>query len=133
MSVLTSFVTSPVAPVPKNNFSVTISAKLIVQHMLNLKTVTDWNTTHHWKQLSRQNLKYFPCATQLQELGITLYYITTQHNSKFKDNLISKYNFKITILLKEGWRSYILTLDRLWYRLQWPSQYLILNMNSRGT
>jgi len=32
MSVLTSFFMFPVAPVPRNNFSVTISSKWIVEH-----------------------------------------------------------------------------------------------------
>jgi hypothetical protein len=54
------------------------------------------------KTVEKTKSEILSCVTQLQELGSTLYYITTQHNSKFKDKLISKYYFKITILLKQG-------------------------------
>ena len=47
MSILTSFFMSPVAPDLQNYFSVTVSSNLIVEHILNLKRVTYWNTTHH--------------------------------------------------------------------------------------
>jgi len=103
MSVLTSFFVSPVAPVPKNYFSVTISSKLILEHTLNSKRVTDWNNTHHWKQLSRQNLKYFSYATQLQELGSTLYYIS-QHNTiqNLKTTWFPNIISKLPYFLKTG-------------------------------